>query len=139
MRERYNGYSRGRSTRRVTLILAVVCAVIIAGCAGFGTDAADGDSDEEPTVADESNDGDSSDADDANDDETTNDGSDTGASDASDTGDASEEDPNADAVPDDAGEDFEPEEQSAEGTLEIDAIDVGQADATLLIGPRRRF
>lgn len=134
----------GTSLRRIVLVLLVVLVVSVAGCSGMGTDAdeiasPDGEPAIDESADDESTDGDSNDSD--------------GAPES-----ANEEDADADAAPDDSIENESTEDEltgdestesenvdtdestaeeteTAEGNLEIHAINVGQADATLLIGP----
>ncbi|WP_336363011.1 ComEC/Rec2 family competence protein [Halalkalicoccus salilacus] len=146
----------GRSVRRIVPVLVVVLAVTVAGCAGFGTDATDENAspDGEPATDDsgnESTDGESNDTDDATDTNDANGGSDSGES-------ADEGNADADAAPDESTENGSiengstgnestesenaevnestvEETETAEGTLEIHAIDVGQGDATLIVGP----
>lgn len=141
------------SPQRIALVLVVVLAVSVAGCAGFGTDAdenASPDGDGEPatdeSADDDPTDGASNDTDGAND---TNDTNDT--NDANDSGESADEgDADVDAAPDESSENESTENESMEGenaetnesnveettdTLEIHAIDVGQGDATLIVGP----
>jgi competence protein ComEC len=124
----------GRSARRIALVLAVVLVVVVAGCAGVGTDASNGDGSEEPETGDEPVESEEGEDDDSSGegstDDPTGDGSEDGADEPTES---SDDEGTSDA---DAASDADTN-SDVDGTLEIHSIDVGQADATLLIGPER--
>jgi competence protein ComEC len=126
------GVQGERSARRIALVLAVVCAVVVAGCAGVGTDASNEDGSEEPETGDEPVESEEGEDDDSSGegstDDPTGDGSEDGADEPTES---SDEEGTSDV---DAASDADTN-SDVDGTLEIHSIDVGQADATLLIGP----
>ena len=128
--------------RRQLLVLLVVLSVAVAGCVGGGvgddgeteTDVPD-ETDDVEDEADDTADDEGDDAADESDEET------EASPDSSDDGTESDDETESDTDDetesgDDTESDTDDEETDAvDGSLEVHTIDVGQADATLIVGP----
>ncbi len=128
--------------RRQLLVLLVVLSVAVAGCVGGGvgddgeteTDVPD-ETDDVEDEADDTADDEGDDAADESDEET------EASPDSSDDGTESDDETESDTddeteSSDDTESDTDDEETDAvDGSLEVHTIDVGQADATLIVGP----